>query len=235
MRKCTSCSILHGYLGSVPLRDRIMLWADLYTPEVILQSAHQTGSLPAIGVHPATMLVDYTTVLDWPGVLVHSPAQQGVECIVKVTSASSIMSDGVSGPSLRLLLLRTRGVVAGVSTVENLSISSSYSRDALAWCRGCLQRGAGERCLVDSTSYCVGDEESCYSISYRWRSCSSSKRWCSLSKWLDWPVTVQWSGCSARREGRKGITDFRVVCLRRAIYKIHRKHKDEIRVNRTGK
>jgi hypothetical protein len=62
---------------------------------------------------------------------------------MKVTSVSSIMSDGLSGPSLRLLLLRKRGVVARVSTVRDLSISSSYSRDALAWCRGCLQWGVG--------------------------------------------------------------------------------------------
>jgi hypothetical protein len=172
--------------------------------------------------------------------LVHSPAQQGVKCIMKVASASVVTSDGPSDPSLRHLLLKKCGVVARTTTVIVVairipSINSSNSGDALGWCRGRLQRGIGERCLVDSTFCCGGDEESCYSISCRWLSCSSRKQWCSLSKWLDWPVTVRWSGRSARREGRKGITDLRDVCLRQAIYKRHCKHKDEIRVNRTSK
>jgi hypothetical protein len=35
--------------------------------------------------------------------------------------------------------------------------------------------------------------------------------------------------------GQKGMTDFRAVCLRRAIYKRHRKHKSENRTNMTSK
>jgi hypothetical protein len=38
-----------------------------------------------------------------------------------------------------------------------------------------------------------------------------------------------------RREGKKGMTDFHAVCLRRAIYKRHRKHKSENRANMTNK
>jgi hypothetical protein len=48
------------------------------------------------------------------------------------------------------------------------------------------------------------------------------------------------SHCAAKRalhktRGQEGITDLRAVCLRRAIYKRHRKHKDENRANRTSK
>jgi hypothetical protein len=106
---------------------------------------------------------------------------------VKVASASGITNDGLSDPSLQLFLLRKRGVVAQtaivvVITVMISSISSSYSRDALGWCRGISSGGTGDRRLVDSTSCYGGDEEFCCSISYRRRSYSSSKWWCSLSK-----------------------------------------------------
>jgi hypothetical protein len=85
------------------------------------------------------MLVDYTTILDGPGVSVEGPMQQGVESVVKVTPASGVMSDGSSDPSLRLLLLRALRVVARTATdIVVLSVSvrvSSNSRDALWWCR----------------------------------------------------------------------------------------------------
>jgi hypothetical protein len=88
--------------------------------------------------------------------------------------------------------------------------------------------GAGEGFLLDSTS-CWGEgEESYCPCSWRRRSFSWRQR-CSLSRWLDWPVTVWRSGRSARREGKKGNTDLRAVHLIRAIYKIHRKHKSENR------
>jgi hypothetical protein len=45
----------------------------------------------------------------------------------------------------------------------------------------------------------------------------------------DWPATVQCRGRSARREGKKGITDLRAVHLIQAIYKKYRKHKSESR------
>jgi hypothetical protein len=79
-------------------------------------------------------------------------------------------------------------------------------------------------------------KESCYSCSCSWhrRSCSSCRRRCSLSRWLDWPDTVRRSGRSARREGKKGITDLRAVHLIRAIYKRHRKHKSKSRTIRPG-
>jgi hypothetical protein len=143
------------------------------------------------------MLIDYTTVLDWPSVSVHSPTQQGVKCIVKVSSTSGDTSDGLSDPSIQLLLLRKHSVVAQTATaiavaVRICSISSSCSRDALGWGRGRLHRGYRERRFVDSTSYCGGDEESCCSISCRRCSYSSSKRWCSLSSdWTDRSLCVE--------------------------------------------
>jgi hypothetical protein len=88
------------------------------------------------------MLVDYTTVLDGPSVLVKCPTQQGVESVVEVTPASDVTSDGSSDPSLRLRLLRELRVVALTATnvivvsVSNSVRVSSSSRDALWWCRG---------------------------------------------------------------------------------------------------
>jgi hypothetical protein len=86
------------------------------------------------------MLVDYTTVLNGPSVLVEGPTQQGIESIVKVTPASGVTSDGSSDPSLRLRLLRELRAVARTATgVVVVSVSvrvSSSSRDALRWCRG---------------------------------------------------------------------------------------------------
>jgi hypothetical protein len=86
------------------------------------------------------MLVDYTTVLDRPSVLVEGLTQQGVESIVKVAPASDVTSDGSNDPSFRLLLLRELYVVAQTATdvvVVSVRVSSS-SRDALWWCRGHL-------------------------------------------------------------------------------------------------
>jgi hypothetical protein len=87
------------------------------------------------------MLVDYTTVLDGPSVSVKRPTQQGVESIVEVTLMSCVVSDGSSDPSLWLLLLRELHAVArtatGVVVVISIRVSSS-SRDALWWCRGHL-------------------------------------------------------------------------------------------------
>jgi hypothetical protein len=88
------------------------------------------------------MLVDYTTVLDGSSVSVKGPTQQGVESFVKVTPASSVMSDGSSDPSLRLQVLRAlRAVVRTNTGVVVVSVSvrvSSSSRDAMWWCRGHL-------------------------------------------------------------------------------------------------
>jgi hypothetical protein len=88
------------------------------------------------------MLVDYTTVLDGPSVLIEGPTQQGVESVVEVTPASGVVSDGSSDPSLRLWLLRElRGVAQTATVVVIVSVSiriSSSSRDALWWCRGHL-------------------------------------------------------------------------------------------------
>jgi hypothetical protein len=92
------------------------------------------------------MLVDYTTVLDRPSVLVEGPMQQGIESVVEVTPASSVTSDGSGDPSLRLRLrlrlLRELRVVARTATyVVIVSVSvrvSSSSWDALWWCRGHL-------------------------------------------------------------------------------------------------
>jgi hypothetical protein len=88
------------------------------------------------------MQVDYTTVLDGPSVSVKGPTQQGIESVVEVTPASSVMSDGSSDPSLQLRLLRALRAVARTATgVVVVSVSvrvSSSSRDALWWCRGHL-------------------------------------------------------------------------------------------------
>jgi hypothetical protein len=67
------CSILHGYLDSVPLRDRIVLLLGICTSKVIIWTVHQAGSLPLLRVCPTTVLVNYTTVLDRPGVSVEGP------------------------------------------------------------------------------------------------------------------------------------------------------------------
>jgi hypothetical protein len=98
------------------------------------------------------MVVDYTTVLDRPGVSVEGPTQQGIESVVEVTPASGVTSDGSSDPSLRLRLLRELCDVARTATgVVVVSVSvrvSSSSRDALWWCRGHLElRCRGRRPL----------------------------------------------------------------------------------------
>jgi hypothetical protein len=51
------------------------------------------------------MMVDYTTVLNRPSVLVEGPTQQGVESVIEVTPTRGVASDGSSDPSLQLLLL----------------------------------------------------------------------------------------------------------------------------------
>jgi hypothetical protein len=88
------------------------------------------------------MLVDYTTVLDGPSVLVEGPTQQGVESVMEVTPASGITSDGSNDPSLQLRLLRELRVVARTAThvvVVSISVRVSFSSwDALWWCRGHL-------------------------------------------------------------------------------------------------
>jgi hypothetical protein len=138
---------------------------------------------------------------------------------VEVTPASSVASDGSSNPSFRLLVSREVGVVARavVATSVVWVSSSSYSRGwAPSGGAGGASRGStGEQLLTDSISSC--------------------RRWCNLSKWLDCPATGRRSGHSARREGKKGMTDFRAVCLRQAIHKRHRKQKSENRINMTSK
>jgi hypothetical protein len=84
------------------------------------------------------MLVDYTTVLDRTSVSIESLTQQGIESVVEVTPASSVMSDGSSDPSLRLIRV-LRAVARTATDVIVVSVSvrvSSSSRDALWWCRG---------------------------------------------------------------------------------------------------
>jgi hypothetical protein len=87
------------------------------------------------------MLVDYTTVLDRPSVLVEGLTQQCIESVMEVTPTSSVTSDGSRDPSLWLRLLRELRVVARTTTSIVVSISirvSSSSRDALWWSRGHL-------------------------------------------------------------------------------------------------
>jgi hypothetical protein len=124
-----------------------------------------------------TVLEDHTTILDGPSTLVECPTQQGVERIVEVTPASSVMSDGSSNPSFRLLVGGRVGaearpvVAASVVWVSSSSYSSSWG--AQWWCRGHLQRahrrerGALLLLILSSTLLLL-----------MWW-------WCSLSKWLD--------------------------------------------------
>jgi hypothetical protein len=85
------------------------------------------------------MLVDYTTVLDRPCVLVEGPTHQGAECVVEVTPASGVASDGSSKPFLWLLLLRELRALARTATGVVVSVRVfSSSWDALWWCRGHL-------------------------------------------------------------------------------------------------
>jgi hypothetical protein len=87
------------------------------------------------------MLVDYTTILNRPSVSVEGPKQQGVESVVEVTPTTDVMSDGSSGPPLRLLLLQELRVVARTATGIIIVVSvrvSSNNWDALWWCRGRL-------------------------------------------------------------------------------------------------
>jgi hypothetical protein len=51
------------------------------------------------------VLEDNTMILDGPSAPFDCLAQQGVERIMKVKPASGVTSDGMSNPSLRLLLL----------------------------------------------------------------------------------------------------------------------------------
>jgi hypothetical protein len=88
------------------------------------------------------MLVDYTMILDRPGVSVEGSTQKGIESVVEVTPANDITGDGSSDPSLRLRLLRALRAMARTTTgviVVSVSVGvSSSSRDALWWCRGHL-------------------------------------------------------------------------------------------------
>jgi hypothetical protein len=158
---------------------------------------------------------------------------------MEVTPTSSVASDGSSNPSFRLLVSRKVGVVARAVVAASVVwvSSSSYSGGwAPSGGAGGASRGStGEQLLTDSISCWSEKEEPCCSCSYRRRSCSSCMRWCILSKWLDCPATGRRSGRSARREGKKGMIDFRAVCLSRAIYKRHRKQKSENRINMTSK
>jgi hypothetical protein len=86
------------------------------------------------------MLVDYTKVLDRPSVPVESSTQQGIESVVEVTPASSVMSDGSRDPSLWLLwtLRAVAWTAIGVVVVPVSVGVSSSSQDSLWWCRGHL-------------------------------------------------------------------------------------------------
>jgi hypothetical protein len=144
---------------------------------------------------------------------------------MEVTPASSVASDGSSNPSFRLLVSREVGVVARAVVASSVVwvSSSSYSRDwgAQWWCRGRLQgehRGAAPYRL-----YLLLERE-------RRALLLLSSTLLLLMQAVVQPLQV--AGLSGhgtakrtliKREGKKGMTDFRAVCLRRAIYKRHRK------------
>jgi hypothetical protein len=50
LRKCSSCCILHGCLGRIPLSNRIVLREGLCTPEIIVWMVNQASSLPLVRV-----------------------------------------------------------------------------------------------------------------------------------------------------------------------------------------
>jgi hypothetical protein len=157
---------------------------------------------------------------------------------MEVTPASGVTSDGSSYPSLRLRLLRKLRVVAQTATgvvVVSVSVKvSSSSQDALRWCRGHLWlRCRGRRplrlhlllrrggrvllllLLLLASALLLLVQATMQSLQVIGLTC-----------------TVRRSGRSARREGKKGITDLRAVHLRRAIYKRHHKHKSKSRTMR---
>jgi hypothetical protein len=116
------------------------------------------------------MLVDYTTILDGPSVLVKGPAQQGIESVVEMTTVSGVTSDGPGDPSFRLLLLRELHAVARTATIVIVSISvkvSSSIWDALWWCRGHLWLRRRGGLLPRLHLPLRRGEESCYSFSWR--------------------------------------------------------------------
>jgi hypothetical protein len=156
---------------------------------------------------------------------------------MEVTPASSVASDGSSNPSFRLLVGREVGVVAravvATSVIWSPPAATPEAETPSGGAGGASRGSTGEQLLTDSISCWSEKEEPCCCC--RRRSCSSCRRWCSLSKWLDCLATGRRSGRSARREGKKGMTDFCAVCLRRAIYKRHRKQKRENRINMTSK
>lgn len=59
-----SCNILHGHLSSVSLINIVVFRESLCTKEVIFSTAHKAGSLIAIWVPSATVLVNYTMILN---------------------------------------------------------------------------------------------------------------------------------------------------------------------------
>jgi hypothetical protein len=68
-----------------------------------------------------------------------TPSVLLVESVVKMTTASDVMSVGPSDPSFRLLLLREHCAMARTATVIVVSVKVSFcSWDALWWCRGHL-------------------------------------------------------------------------------------------------
>jgi hypothetical protein len=168
-------------------------------------------------------------------VSVEGPTQQGVESVVEVTPASGVTSDGSSDPSLRLRLLQELRVMARTTTgVVVVSVSvrvSSSSRDALGWCRGHLwlrcrgrrplrlhlvQRRGG-RVLLLLVLLLLLASALLLLVQATMQSLQVT----------DCPGTVRRSGRSARRKGKKGITDLRAVHLIRAIYRRQRKHKSK--------
>jgi hypothetical protein len=190
------------------------------------------------------MLVDYTTVLDRPSVLVEGATQQGVESVVEVTPASSVTSDGSSDPSLQLRLLRELRVVARTATsVVVISVSvkvSSSSRDALWWCRGHLWlRCRGRQPLRLHLTLRRGGRVLLLLVLLLLLLLASAllllvqALMLSLQMTgLTWHRATQWTLCQARRQ--KG--DHRLTCSApdTTIYKRHRKHKSKSRTLRPG-
>jgi hypothetical protein len=137
---------------------------------------------------------------------------------VEVTPASSVASDGSGNPSFRLLVGRKVGaearatVAASVVRVSSSSYPSGWG--AQWWCRGRLlweHRGAAPHRL-----YLLLKQER-RALLLQLLSLMLLLLVQAVVQPLQvarLPVTGRRSERSARREGKKGTTNFRAVCLR---------------------
>jgi hypothetical protein len=113
---------------------------------------YQTCSLLVIRVRPATVLVDYTTILNRPCVLVKSLMQQSVESVVEVTAATDVMSDGSCDHPSGSCSSKSSVLWSELSSSLSPSGSPPIARVPRGGARGASSWGTEEGHLIDSTS-----------------------------------------------------------------------------------